>query len=352
MNKVKPRARWQSGATIKDVAQHAKVSPMTVSRVLNNEPVVKAATREKVMEAVKALNYRPNFSARSLAKARSFFIGLLYDNPSAGYISEFLNGAVIRCRADRYHLVLENCGPSSDDWDGEVEDVLTHANVDGVIVLPPVCDYPSVLKAVEKLGAPFVRIAPDTNQDATLSVRIDDRAAASQMTQYLLELGHTRIGFIKGHPNQGASREREAGFLDAMSEAGLTVPSEHMAQGYFSYKSGLTAAEALLGAQTPPTAIFASNDDMAAAVIAMARKFGLDVPEDLTVVGFDDTEMASTTWPALTTVHQPIREMAERAVDSLVRAISDESCAANKDDQHWVLDCTIVTRDSSGPPKT
>lgn len=347
---AKTRARWQSGTTIKDVADHAGVSPMTVSRVLNNEPVVKPATRAKVMEAVKALNYRPNFSARSLAKARSFFIGLLYDNPSAGYVSEFLDGAVRRCRIDRYHMVLENCGSDIDGWDGKVDEVLAHANVDGVIILPPVSDDPAVIEAVEKLGVPYVKISPDGEEEGAASVGINDYDAAHQMTKYLAGLGHEKIGFIKGHPNQGASRERFEGYRTAMRERGLDIPREYVVQGFFDFNSGIEASEKLLRLADRPTAIFASNDDMAAATMAMARKYDLEIPTDLSVVGFDDTAVAATTWPALTTVRQPIAKMAEAAVGILVRKLTDDPEARGKDKNRWLLDCTIVERDSSAPP--
>lgn len=346
---AKTRARWQSGTTIKDVATHAGVSPMTVSRVLNNEPVVKPATRSRVMEAVKELNYRPNFSARSLAKARSFFIGLLYDNPSAGYVSEFLDGAVRRCRADRYHMVLENCSEAGEEGGDLITETLSQANVDGVIILPPVSNNPSVIQAVENLGLPFVRIAPDGEENDAPAVGINDYEAAYQMTRHLIELGHSQIGFIKGHPNQGSSHERYRGFTDAMAAAGLTVDRASVAQGYFDFRSGIEATEALLSGADRPTAIFASNDDMAAAAITMARKFDLEVPEDLSVVGFDDTPIAGTTWPALTTVRQPIAEMAEAAVGVLIRDLKGDTDAPVQ--KRWLLDCTIVERDSSAKPK-
>lgn len=335
----KPRSRWRSGATIKDVAAAAGVSPMTVSRVLNKEPVVTLATREKVLKAVGDLDYRPNFSARSLAKARSFFIGLLYDNPSAGYISEFLNGAVARGKADRYHLVLEYC-PSG------LQSVFSDANVDGVILLPPVCDDINTIVAVERLGVPYVRISPDLAHEKGLQITIDDRAAAARMACYLIDLGHREIGFIKGHPNQGASREREAGFRAVMAEGGLPVREDFVVQGYFSYKSGLVAAEVILSKTDRPTAIFASNDDMAAATVAQAHRLGLEVPTDLTVVGFDDTEIASAVWPTLTTMRQPIREMAEAAVDQLIAMINNVDAAESPRNSSFV--CELVQRDSSG----
>jgi DNA-binding LacI/PurR family transcriptional regulator len=158
-----------------------------------------------------------------------------------------------------------------------------------------------------------------------MCVRIDDYTAALEMTRYLIGLGHERLAFIKGHPNQSASEERWLGFTAALEEAararhgGRAAP--HMEQGFFSFRSGLDAARKLLAAEPAPTAIFASNDDMAAAVIAEAHRRGLDVPRDLTVVGFDDTLIASTIWPELTTIQQPIARMAAEAVDMLVGSV-------------------------------
>ena len=157
-----------------------------------------------------------------------------------------------------------------------------------------------------------------------MCVRIDDYTAALEMTRYLLSLGHERLAFIKGHPNQSASEERWRGFTAALEEAARARrgerPPPRMEQGFFSFRSGLDAARKLLAADPVPTAIFASNDDMAAAVIAEAHRRGLDVPRDLTVVGFDDTLIASTIWPELTTIQQPIARMAAEAIDMLVTA--------------------------------
>lgn len=347
---VKIRANKQAGATIKDVAREAGVSAMTVSRVLNSEPNVRPETRERVLEAIRDLNYRPNISARSLAKARTFFIGMLYDNPSAGYISEFLIGALDRCRKEGYHLVLENCGSTEAEWKRDVAAMLATSNFDGVIIPPPVCDYPGVLEAVRESGTPHVRIAPDTEKDSSPFVCTDDYDAAKRMTAYLLDLGHTRIGFIKGHPDHAVTRQRYEGYCDALKARGLEPDPEIVGQGLFTYKSGLACAESLLSVTDRPTAIFSSNDDMAAAVIALAHKFDLSVPDDLTVVGFDDTQTATTIWPQLTTVRQPISDMASAAIELLARGFDASDEDDGKHDRRD-LDCEIIVRDSAAPPK-
>lgn len=345
---LKTRANKQSGATIKDVANAAGVSAMTVSRVLNAEPNVRPATRERVQTAIRDLNYRPNLSARNLARANAYFIGLIYDNPSAGYISELLIGALNRCRASGYHLVLESCGAEGEDWSGQITDMLQTSNFDGVIMPPPVCDNLDVLDAVAAAGIPYVRIAPDTQLNLAPCTLTDDRAAARRMTDYLIGLGHQRIGFVLGPNGHGASRERHAGFLEGLEAHGLENDPALIVQGAFTYKSGLDAAEVLLSREDRPTAIFASNDDMAVAVIARAHKNALDVPRDLTVVGFDDTQIATAIWPQLTTVRQPISDMSSAAVELLASHLDGEADAP----QRHEIRSEIIVRDSSvGPAK-
>ncbi len=170
------------------------------------------------------------------------------------------------------------------------------------------------------------------------------------MTRHLITLGHSRIGFIKGNPNQTASGKRFEGYLAALSEANLPVLDELIAQGYFTYRSGLDAAEQILSLLDPPTAIFASNDDMAAATVAIAHRSGLDVPGDLTVCGFDDTSLATTIWPELTTIRQPISAMSRAAVEVLVRLLKGRR-GADMASEHLVLAHKLVRRQSDAAPR-
>jgi LacI family transcriptional regulator len=183
-----------------------------------------------------------------------------------------------------------------------------------------------------------------------LNVRMDDFAAAREMTEYLIDLGHRRIALIKGHPDQIASAERERGFRAAVEEAGLSAEEVTAVQGYFTYRSGLEAAETLLDLPRPPTAIFASNDDMAAAAVSVAHRRGLHVPRDLTVVGFDDTSLATTVWPELTTIRQPVSGMAAAALDLLLAELRNRRRGGEGLAQEMVLDHEMIVRESSGPP--
>ncbi|HVS76737.1 MAG TPA: LacI family DNA-binding transcriptional regulator, partial [Steroidobacteraceae bacterium] len=293
------RSRLRGGVTIKDVARHAGVSPMTVSRVVNGSAYVSNVTRQAVQRAVRELRYSPNLAARNLASERGERLGLLYGNPSSAYLSEFLVGALEAAARHGVQLVLEKCEPTPAASRRAVRRLVA-GSVVGAVLPPPLCDSAIVHSELRAARLPVVTVAAGRPAPDTLCVRIDDYSAALEMTRYLISLGHERLAFIKGHPNQSASEERWLGFNAALEEAragrGERQPPR-MEQGFFSFRSGLDAARKLLATEPPPTAVFASNDDMAAAVVAEAQRRGLDVPRDLTVVGFDDTLIASTIWP-------------------------------------------------------
>lgn len=335
--------------TIQHVADHAGVSIKTVSRVLNNEPNVTPAMRGRVLAAVEALRYRPSVSARSLAGSRSYLIALFYDNPSPNYIGDIQRGAVARCRRDGRHLVVEPLDSAAADAPELARSTAMTLRPDGVILTPPVSDRQLVLQALEEARTPYVRIAPHGDLGRSAYVSMDDERAAYEMTRHLIGLGHSDVGFIIGHPDHGASRRRLAGFRAAMSENGLTVADDRLAQGRFSFQSGYDCAEGLLAGPNRPTAIFASNDDMAMGVLAVAHRLHMAVPGDLSVVGFDDTPAAMTSIPPLTTVRQPIFEMAAAAADLLIDG--DWDPLAGEMPPSKTLGFDIVVRESTAPPR-
>lgn len=331
-------------ASIYDVAKRAGVSIKTVSRVVNRQSNVSTATREKVMEAVEALSYRPNIFARGLASERSFLIGLIYDNPSAGYSAALQVGVLTRCREEGYHLIVESLDAANPNVGRQVHSLVTESSLHGMIVTPPLCDTPAVIEALRDAGTPFVRIAPEKPLPGTSDVRIDDFKAAYDMTAYLIGLGHKRIGFIKGHPHHGAAMARYAGYRAALEHAGQPFEEELSVQGLFSYQSGMEAGEKLLALKNRPTAIFAANDDMAAGVLAASQRFALKVPQELSVAGFDDSLVAQVVSPRLTTCRQPIREMAEAAVSMLIQNNNTDGPVERQ------LDHELVVRESTVPP--
>ncbi|MFM2043688.1 MAG: hypothetical protein RLY86_2264 [Pseudomonadota bacterium] len=347
-NKTPPLTEGKGASvTISDVAAHAGVSIKTVSRVLNGEPNVRPDKRARVTAAVEALSYRPNASARSLAAGRSFLIGMFYENPNIHYVGSLQHGALTRCSRLGYHLVVEECETASPEGARRVGELARATRLDGAILSPPVSDCPHILQALQAAGVPMVRIAPLTDTDSVPTVAIDDRQAAVDLTNHVIGLGHRRIAFIAGDPAHRASIDREAGFRAAMRAAGLPL-ADGMVQGAdFSFTTGRTAAERLLTMAVRPTAIFAANDDMAAAVYATATRLGLSIPRDLSVVGFDDTPMASCLWPQLTTVAQPIAEIAENAVDLIARV---KARTLQRADMHVRLGYRLVLRNSTAPP--
>ncbi len=332
--------------TIVDVAREAGVSIKTVSRVLNHEPGVHESTREQVLKVVEALRYRPKQSARSLAGGRSFLIGLLYYDPSAIFVGSVQQGATLRCRELGYHLVVESLHNDAPDLRQQIDRMVLALRPDGMILTPPLCDNPEVLAALRESGTPCVLMSPERDIRGVPSVRMDDVHAAEELTNLLLKLGHERIAFIKGPADQSASAARYQGFVSAMRAHGIEPDLELVKSGEFTFASGRDAAQQLLSGPKPPTAVFASNDDMALGVLAAAHRLGLNVPAELTVVGFDDSPTAALVWPPLTTVRQPVAEMARTAVEMLVQGHRAEA-PADDADLHKVLAHELIVRDST-----
>ena len=325
--------------TIKDVSRAAGVSIKTVSRVLNKERYVREDTRKKVEEAMAALRFSPSLAARTLAGHRSFQIALIYDNHSPHYIHQIQEGVWARCRQEGVRMLAQPVDVDAESLGDEIGGLIDEPHVDGVILSSPVTDAPLALAELERRNVRFVRISPGTNHAITSSVYMDDVQAADDMTTYLIGLGHRRIGFVLGHVSHMASDQRHFGYRRALDRAGILYEPALVLPGQFDFASGMAAAETFLAMPSPPTAIFASNDDMAAGVLAYAHGLGIDVPGDLSVAGFDDTALASLVWPPLTTIRQPVREMAVAAA-SLLFAESQEVV-------HQHLDHELVVRKST-----
>ena len=330
--------------TINDVAALAGVSTKTVSRVINREPHVRPELRDRVAEAVRSLNFQPNVAARALAGSRAYLLGLCYDNPSPGYVSAIQVGALHACREAGYHLLVEQIDSLGRAGADQLDALLQAVKMDGLILSPPVCDRADLLDLLESRGTPFVRIAPAGDFERAPYVHMDDRKAAFDMTRLLQSLGHRRIGFVRGPLDHSAAPLRQQGFLDAMADAGLPVRPEWVVSGAFSFRSGVGAAERLLSLPERPTAIFASNDDMALGVMAAANRLGLSLPDELSVAGFDDSPIAQVVWPQLTTIRQPVEAMARAAAGMLAEGLGRVQAPLAR-----LLDFELVVRGSTGP---
>jgi LacI family transcriptional regulator len=334
--------------TIKDVAARAGVSPKTVSRVINGEQHVRPEIRDNVLRIVAELDYRPNPFARSLSSSRSYLLGLFLDDPASGYAADVQLGALMRSRQRSYHLVVEPVDLASPHWIAEIEQSIRALRLDGAILTPPICDNAALLDMLEAAGLPYVRISPRGEFERSGMVEMDDFAAASEMTRHLLALGHRSIGFIRGDPKHSASRKRYEGFCATMAAGGVTVDDRYVSQGDFSFRSALAPATALLSAAERPTAVFASNDDMALGVLVTAMKLDVAVPEQLSIAGFDDAPTARAAWPPLSTIRQPKSEMAASAVDILV----DPGYRSSMTDAQFrrLLPYELIVRGSTAKP--
>jgi LacI family transcriptional regulator len=337
-------------ATIEDVARLAGVSPATASRAVGARHAVREANRAKVMAAVRALNYVPNLAARSLASAARERIGLLYDQHGGHRRSALLPAAVEQCLAKGAELVLAPCAFGDPQAEHAAFERLREAAVGAVLWAPsPLTDARAIGDLLRDALIPVVTLAAGVAFEPFSAVAVDDQAASREATEHLLALGHCNIAFIAGPATLACARAQRAGFEAAIAAA--PHARGRVTEGDLSFASGLAAAQSLLNAADPPTAIFAASDEMAAAALSVAQRLGLEVPGDLAVVGYDDSLMATLVWPALTTVLQPLGAMAAAAVDLALSRIRAARGPALEAPVTQILAHALVARQSSAPPR-
>jgi LacI family transcriptional regulator len=338
-------------ATLDDVAKLAGVSIKTASRVVNKEPNVRAATEEKVNKAILELSYRPNQSARNLASQRSHLIGLVYDDPAAydlpssGYIINMQQGVLKACKNFNYDLLIHPFNFRDKGVDEELKSLVEHARPIGIILAAPLSNMRKIVRAIENTDTPLVRMSPGATNGKHSTIATNDREISAEMTRYLVSLGHKRIAFIKGDSGHKAVSNRFLGYKDGLKEAGLAYSESMVCEGDNSIGSGEAAGTTLLQRKKSPTAIFAANDDMAAGVVRVADRLGINVPAQLSIAGFDDIPLARQIYPALTTIRQPLATMAERAAVSLIQATRNMPPTRIVE----IVPAQIQIRDSTGP---
>jgi len=330
--------------TINDVARLSGVSKRTISRVINHSPKVGELTRQRIQKIIDELNYSPNPQARGLAARRSYLLGMIYDNPDALYINDVQRGVLSVCREFGYELVVHPCDMKSDTLINEAVNFASRSKLDGVIILPPISENNDLAGALGKAHVNYVRLASIALDSADHVVISNERSAAAAMAEYLVKLGHTRIGYIAGPKGMKSTRERLEGFCDALEKHGCKLDSDMLARGAYTFESGIACTGTLLANPNPPTAIFASNDEMAVGVINAAQDMGLNVPGDLSVAGFDDSILASRIMPSLTTIRRPVREMARLATTKLIATIDGRDDEAQAS---IMLVPELVTRNST-----
>ena len=308
----------QMPVTIKDVSNDAGVSIKTVSRVINNEKNVSEKTKEIVIKSIQKLAFKPNKSAQSLRSKRSHMIALLYNNPNKHYLADIQGGILRLCKETGYNLVLQECDYTNVNLGLEITEFIDDFSIDGLIVTPPLSDMNEFLEHLNQTQTEYSIIAPSNTRKVKSYVSSNDYEASYAMTNKIINKGHVNIGFIKGHHKHSASHLRFNGFTEALKDRGMSLNSEWVKEGNFSFDSGFSAGLELLKSHNKPSVIFASNDYMAAGVMKAAQMNGINIPLDLSLVGFDDSPLAAQLWPSLTTIRQPVEEMAYHAARLLL----------------------------------
>ena len=340
------RAPSPGRPTINDVARLANVSKKTVSRVLNRSPFVNEETRLRIEAIIAETGYVPDPQARGLAFRRSFLIGMIYDNPNPQYVVNMQQGILDGLKGSGYELVVHPCDRRSRTYLEDVRGFVTRQKLFGVVTTPSVSEDEQLARLLEEEGCLYIRIASVALDQPNRMIVSNDRLGGVQAARHLLELGHTRIGFIAGPPSFRSTHERRGGLEDGLTERGLRLDPAFVAEGAYTFDSGLAAALVLLGRTPRPTAIFAGNDEMAAGALQAARQLGLDVPADVSIVGFDDFQLASAVWPPLTTLRAPTRDVGLLAARRLfaLGAVDVDPVPEPK-----TIAPKLVVRDSTGP---
>ena len=347
-------ARRRQAVTIKHVAADAGVSLQTVSRVINKEPSVRPEMQERVQSSIDKLGYVPSIAAQRMSGSRSYLILAINDRErtiadwrarqGTDWVDQMLLGGMLKCAEHGYRMIFELVDTHDDHVERELAGAIAAIQPDGIILTPPHSDNPRIVEFLGDQGIPFVRIG-SRGDGPGIRLTMDDKGLAASATQFLIDRGHRRIGFIAGSPEYNLSLRRVEGWRSTMERAGFSSEGL-LAEGDFSYASGEKASGALLAAPEPPTAIIASNDQMALATLDVARERGVAIPNQLSLISFDNTPLVHFTQPPLTAVDQPIAETVSRAVELIIESQKGEDLPEGVMTVHG----SLVERASVSPP--
>ncbi|BBI32938.1 LacI family transcriptional regulator [Cohnella abietis] len=327
---------------IKDVAKYAGVSVTTVSRVLNGEKYVKDDLKARVQKAIDDLGYSPSHIARSLVRRKTNLIGVIVPDVTSSFYSTILSTIEKTASLNDYNLLVCNI---IEDTDKELKylQVFKEMRVDGIIIMHEKINE-EIREMIMKLGIPIIFSSVKPKDQPFISVIIDDYSAAYDATRHLIDLGHSRIGFIGGDMNDVTSgQNRYFGFVHALSDFGIEQVEAHIKFGDYKTRSGYDMMKEILACRTRPTAVFAVSDDMAVGAMNCISDYGLSVPGDISVIGFDGSQLTEQVRPRLSSMEQPILEMGKITVLKLLDLISGNN-ATLKDDV--ILKHMLVIRDS------
>ena len=333
--------------TINDVARLAQVSKKTISRIINNAPNVNEETRIKVNLIIGALGYKPDPQARALAFRRSFLLGLIYDNPNAHYVVNMQMGILDHLKDTGHELVVHPCDRRAPEFLENIRDFIERQRLMGVILLPPIAEDRALIDLIQSLNIPLIRITARSGQMNdppidTAQILSQDRIGCEQASEHLIRLGHRKIGYIAGNLAYASAHERRLGFEAGLARLGYAFDPAYDEQGDYSFESGYEAALRLLSRTDRPTAIISCNDEMAAGIYKAAYELGLTIPNDLSIVSFDDSHLAIRLSPGLSTIRLPTRSMGAQAAQAL---LSQKSGLP----QSFAFESKLIIRNSSGP---
>ncbi len=317
-----PAGRRRSGSnqklTISDIARLANVSKKTVSRVINHSGLVRQETRDKILRIVDKHGYQPDPQARALALRRSYLVGLISNQPNPQYIVDMQRGILEAMGGTSYQLVVRPCERGAADQYDELIEIITHQKLFGVILTPSISEDDELIGRLRQIECPYVRIAAVSLDTPENMIETHDYVGAAEAARHIASLGHKRIAHIHGPDTFLSASERLRGFRVGLAEYGLRIDPRYLLKGGYTFDSGMECGEELLALDERPTAVFCGNDEMAVGVYQAARRAGLRIPEDLSIVGFDDAPIATRIWPTLTTVRLPIVHMGRIATQLLI----------------------------------
>ena len=347
-------ARRRQAVTIKHVAADAGVSLQTVSRVINNEPNVRPAMKDRVQSAIDRLGYVPSIAAQRMSGSRSYLILAIngrdrtiaewHARQGGDWVDQMLLGGMLKCAELGYRMIFELIDTHSDHVERELGAAIAAVQPDGIILTPPHSENRLITELLEERGIPFARIG-SVGAGPGIAMTMGDEGSARLATEHLAGLGHRRIGFIAGSDEYSLSAWRVDGWRQAMEKLGLSTQGLCV-PGEFTFEGGLNAAKILLASDNPPTAIIAGNDQMALAVLQVAKERGLAVPDDLSLISFDNSPVVRFTQPQLTAIDQPIAATFSRAVELLITNGEGPPYA-----QPVIIDGSLIERGSTAPPK-
>ena len=328
--------------TITDIATLAGVSKKTVSRIINRSPNVRESTRQVVDAIMDELDYVPDPAARGLNFPHNFLVGLIYDNPNPQYVVNMQEGILQTLKDTEFELLVHPCDRSEADFIDKVQRFVQRQRLYGVILTPSVSEDDRLARRLAEIGCRHIRVASVSLGEPETMLVTNDALGAQQAAQHLVEMGHTRIAHLAGREGFRSAEERLSGFRDGLEANGRSLDETLVFRGDYTFDSGLACGEDIARMANRPTAIFCANDQMAAGFLQGVRRAGLVVPDDISVVGYDDFQLARITSPKLTTVHSPTRDFARIAASRLLGN-------GIPDDLSDLVAPWLVARRSSGP---